>query len=57
VEKDDLVAVLARRDVTVHDGRQRVREIRELVVVRGEDGLGPRAVVRREVLGDGPREA
>ena len=49
--------ILARGDVAVDDARQRVGEIGQLVIVRREDRLRPRALVRREVLGDRPREA
>ena len=44
-------------DVEVDDAGQRVGQVGQLVVVRGEDRLRPRPRVRREVLGDGPGEA
>ena len=44
-------------DVAVDDAGQRVGEIGQLVVVRGEQRLRPRRRVRREVLGDRPGDA
>ena len=44
-QEDDVVVPLARRHVEVHDARQRIGEVGELVVVRREQRLRPRARV------------
>ena len=56
-QEHDLVVVLAGRHVVVHDARQGIGQVGQLVVVRGKQRLRPRARVRREVLGDGPGDA
>ena len=44
-------------DVEVDDAGQRVGQVGELVIVRREERLRPRASVRGQMLGDGPGEA
>ncbi len=56
-QEHDVVVVLARRDVKVDHTRDRIGQVGELVIVRGEQRLGARARVRRQVFGDGPRDA
>jgi hypothetical protein len=55
-QKDDLVVPLFHRDVEVRDARLRLRQIGDLMVVRGEerDSAAIRMVV--QVLDDGPRK-
>jgi hypothetical protein len=55
VEEDHFVAVFAHGDVHVLRVLQLVPEFGQLVVVRGEEGLGLDAVV--DELGDGPGDA
>ena len=43
VQEDDVVFPLARRDVEVDDAAEGVGEVGELVIVRGEERLRPRA--------------
>src|SRR5439155_6555079 len=56
-QKDDVVLPLARGDVKVDDARRRVGEVRELVIVRGEERLRAHGGMGREALRDGPRDA
>ena len=56
-QEDDLVLPLARGDVRIDDARERVGQVGELVVMRGEQRLRAGASVGREVLGDGPGDA
>ena len=49
--------VLARRDVKVDHTGDRIGQVGQLVIVRGEERLRPRARIRGEIFGDGPRDA
>ena len=56
-QEDDVVLPLTCGDVRVDDAGKRVGEVRELVIVRGEERLGPRLGITGQVFGDGPRDA
>src|SRR5262245_52380964 len=55
-QKHDLLFPFPRDHVKVRDARQRVGEIGQLVIVRGEDRFRTGTPVGRKMLGYGPRE-
>ena len=56
-QEDDLILPFAHQQMRIGDSRQRVGQVGELVVVRGEERLRPRLRARGEVLGHGPGDA
>src|SRR5437773_9239266 len=54
VNEENAVAHLSHRNVEVSNRGQLVGQLRELVVVRRENGFAPRLIVK--MLGDGPRD-
>jgi hypothetical protein len=56
-QEDDVVLPLARRDMSVDDAGERIGEVGELVIVRGEERLRPRLRVARQDTRPRPGDA
>ena len=56
-QEDDVILPLAGGDVEVDHAGGGIGQVRQFVIVRGEERLGPEPRIRRQMLGDGPRNA